>query len=157
VLIYKPHPDVESGLRPGKVSSTEALQLADAIADHADPIKLIEAVDEVWTMTSILGFEALLRDTPVTTLGVPFYAGWGLTRDLGKIPARRQARPTLPGLVHATLIAYPRYLDPVSDLPCPVEVAVERLAKGEIPATGPLHRLLAKLQGVFAGFAPLWR
>ncbi len=108
-------------------------------------------------MTSLLGFEALLRGTPVTTLGAPFYAGWGLTRDLGKTPARRQARPTLPGLVHAALIGYPRYLDPVTGRPCPVEVAVDRLAKGDLPATGPLHRLLAKLQGRFAGFAPLWR
>ena len=37
-------------------------------------------------MTSLMGFEALLRGIPVTTLGTPFYAGWGLTTDLGPIP-----------------------------------------------------------------------
>ena len=157
VVIYKPHPDVEAGLRPGKLSAATALAQADIVADNADPVALIAAVDEVWTLTSLLGFEALLRGTPVTTLGTPFYAGWGLTRDLGKVPARRQAKPTLPGLAHATLIGYPRYRDPVSGLPCPVEVVVDRLASGEIPETGTARRLLAKLQGIFAGFAPLWR
>jgi hypothetical protein len=80
-------------------------------------------------MTSGLGFEALIRGVPVTTLGAPFYAGWGLTTDLGEVPPRRRARPSLPALVHATLVAYPRYHDPVTGLPCPVEVAVERLAE----------------------------
>jgi len=60
-------------------------------------------------------------------------------------------------LVHAALIDYPRYRDPVSGLPCPVEVAVERLAAGEVARGGLANRLLAKLQGVFAGHAHLWR
>ena len=34
------------------------------------------------TMTSLAGFEALLRGKPVTTHGQPFYAGWGLTEDI---------------------------------------------------------------------------
>ena len=157
VLIYKPHPDVEAGLRSGKIAADTLLELADAIAELADPVELINAVDEVWTMTSLIGFEALIRGKPVTTLGTPFYTGWGLTRDLGKVPARRQARPSIAGLVHATLIAYPRYLDPVTGLPCPVEVAVERLSQGDLPQIGTAHRLLAKLQARFARFAALWR
>ena len=48
-------------------------------------------------MTSLLGFEAMLRGVKVTTTGAPFYAGWGLTRDLGELPARRTARPDLDG------------------------------------------------------------
>ncbi|MFD1809381.1 hypothetical protein ACFSHQ_18660 [Gemmobacter lanyuensis] len=81
VLIYKPHPDVEAGLRPGAV---QAEGLADVIARNADPIRLIEACDEVWTMTSLLGFEALLRDKPVTCTGAPL-------RGLGADP--RSGRP----------------------------------------------------------------
>ncbi len=154
VLIYKPHPDVEAGLRTGRI---EAGDLADVVADRADPIALIEAVDEVWTMTSLLGFEALLRDVPVVTLGAPFYAGWGLTRDLGTVPARRQARPTLAGLVHACLIAYPRYFDPQTGLPCPVEVVVERLETGAPAPRGMANRALSKLQGILASAAPFWR
>ncbi|WP_207099478.1 capsular polysaccharide biosynthesis protein [Paracoccus shandongensis] len=152
-LIYKPHPDVEAGLRPGAI---DASPLADEIATAADPIALLSHVDEVWTITSTLGFEALLRGVPVTVLGAPFYAGWGLTRDLGPIPPRRRARPDLAALVHACLIAYPRYRDPVTGLPCPVEVAVDRLKDGTGPRV-PVLRLMAKLQGRLAGHSWLWR
>ena len=154
VIIYKPHPDVEAGLRQGKV---DAVGLADHVADKSDPIALIEAVDEVWTMTSLLGFEALLRGRAVTTLGVPFYAGWGLTRDLGEVPERRVARPDLVALAHATLIGYPRYFDPVTGQSCPVEVVLDRLANAALRQGGVGNRLLAKLQGVFASYAYLWR
>lgn len=154
VIVYKPHPDVEAGLRPGVV---DAAGLADVVAALADPVALIAACDEVWTMTSLLGFEALIRGKPVTCLGAPFYAGWGLTTDLGPVPARRVARPDLDQLIHATLISYPRYYDPVSRLPCPVEVVADRLASGEMGRRGWGNRGLAKLQGWLAGFAWLWR
>lgn len=153
-LIYKPHPDVEAGLRPG---ACDATGLADHVAVGADVVTLLEKVQEVWTMTSLLGFEALLRDVPVTTLGAPFYAGWGLTTDLGDVPPRRRARPSVLGLVHATLIDYPRYLDPKTGLPCPVEVVAERLAAGDLPTLGPGNRMLSKLQGLLASRAPFWR
>ncbi|MGV8952743.1 MAG: capsular polysaccharide biosynthesis protein [Cypionkella sp.] len=164
-LIYKPHPDVEAGLRPGALSPQSLTGLADHIATNADPIALIEACDAVVTMTSLLGFEALLRGKPVTCTGAPFYAGWGLTTDLGSIPNRRLRaadghplpRPSLLALVHAALIAYPRYYDPVSRIPCPPEVVVERLATGTDAPRGLGLRLLAKLQGRFATYARLWR
>lgn len=154
IIVYKPHPDVEAGLRIGRV---DARDLADIVATQADPIRLLEQIDEVWTMTSLLGFEALLRGVKVTTLGAPFYAGWGLCDDLGAVPERRQARPDLMGLVHAVLIDYPRYFDPVTGQVCPVEVAVDRLAQGNIPHPGLANRSLSKLQGLFATYAHLWR
>lgn len=165
VLIYKPHPDVEAGLRPGRIAAADLAGLADAVAEGADPVALIAACDAVWTMTSLLGFEALLRGKAVTCLGAPFYAGWGLTRDLGPVPARRRQaadghplpRPSLDQLVHAALIAYPRYFDPESGRPCPPEVALERLAEGRIAPRGPGLRLLAKLQGALASRSWLWR
>ena len=153
VILYKPHPDVEAGLRTGAA----AAGAADMVLTAADPATLLGAVDEVWTMTSLLGFEALLRGVRVTTLGSPFYAGWGLTDDLGPIPPRRTARPSLAGLVHAALIDYPRYRDPKTGRPCPVEVVVERLATGRIPHPGLANRTLSKLQGLFASASHLWR
>jgi capsular polysaccharide export protein len=59
--------------------------------------------------------------------------------------------------VHASLIDYPRYLDPVTGLPCPVEVVIDRIASGALPPPGPGNRLLSKLQGLFASQAHLWR
>ncbi|MDQ2064972.1 capsular polysaccharide biosynthesis protein [Xinfangfangia sp. CPCC 101601] len=165
VVLYKPHPDVEAGLRPGAIEPTEAQLYADQILTHTDMAALLPLVDEVWTMTSLTGFEALLRGKKVTTFGAPFYAGWGLTRDLGPVPQRRlrrpdgslQPRPDLLHLIHAALIAYPRYWDPVSLRPCPPEVALERLANGDIPHPGPLNRLISKVQGRLASHAHLWR
>jgi capsular polysaccharide export protein len=165
VILYKPHPDVEAGLRPGAIPQDEALKYADSVLNRADIAALLPLIDEVWTLTSLAGFEALIRGKRVTTLGAPFYAGWGLTTDLGPIPRRRlrredgslQPRPDLLHLVHAALIAYPRYWDPVAKRPCPPEVALERLATGTIPRPGPFNRLIAKAQGRFASHAHLWR
>lgn len=165
VILWKPHPDVETGLRTGAVAEAEARRHADAVLARADMAALLNEVDEVWTMTSLTGFEALIRGKAVTTLGAPFYAGWGLTRDLGPVPARRlrradgslQPRPDLVHLVHAALIAYPRYWDPVTRRPCPPEVALDRLSTGNIPHPGRMNRLIAKLQGRFASHAGLWR
>ena len=131
--------------------------MADVVADQADPLHLLKQVDEVWTITSTLGFEALLRGKSVTCLGAPFYAGWGLTQDKGHIPDRRAARPTVAGLAHATLIGYPRYFDPVTRLPCPPEVIVERLSGGDLPRASAGNRALSKLQGLFASAHPFWR
>jgi len=157
VIIYKPHPDVEAGLRDGKIATKDTAKYADVVVANADPGALINVVDEIWTLTSLLGFEALLRDRKVTCLGVPFYAGWGLTHDLAEAPARRQAKPTLAQLVHAALIDYPRYYDPVARLPCPPEVIIERLQHGTLPRERASLRLLAKVQGVFASYAHWWR
>lgn len=155
IIAYKPHPDVEAGLRPGAVP--DAAALADAVLTQTDPIAALDHVDEVWTMTSLLGFEALLRGKQVTCLGSPFYAHWGLTDDRAMPIPRRVARVDLPALVHAVLIAYPRYYDPLTGLACPVEVIVDRLENDDIPPPGAMNRSVAKLQGLMAGFAPLWR
>jgi capsular polysaccharide export protein len=153
-LIYKPHPDVEAGLRAGALDASDT---ADVIAQNTDIAALLGHVDRLWTMTSLAGFEALIRGVAVTTTGAPFYAGWGLTDDRGDIPPRRRALPDLAGLVHATLIDYPRYFDPKTGLPCPVEVVTERLTTGDVPHPGVLNRMVAKVQGIFASYAHLWR
>ena len=155
VILYKPHPDVEAGLRSGTVA--DASDFADAVLTQTNPIAALTVVDHVWTMTSLLGFEALLRGKSVTCTGMPFYAGWGLTDDRGLPCARRAARPDLISLVHATLIEYPRYFDPKTNMPCPVEVVIDRLESGDIPKPSRWNRSLAKLQGAFASYAHLWR
>jgi capsular polysaccharide export protein len=157
VILYKPHPDVAAGLRPGAIAPDRLAGLADAVLSGTDPAAALAAADELWTMTSLMGFEALIRGLPVTCLGAPFYAGWGLTRDLGPPVPHRRARPGLAALAHAALFAYPRYFDPVSRRPCPPEVVVERLVRGPLPSPGPANRALAAAQGLFAGRAALWR
>ncbi|MDU8943444.1 capsular polysaccharide biosynthesis protein [Ovoidimarina sediminis] len=143
VVIYKPHPDVLAGYREGAVAAANA----DIVLGEVDAAAALAEVDEVWTMTSLLGFEALLRGLPVTVTGAPFYAGWGLTDDIGTVPARRTARPSLAALAHAALIEYPRYLDPVTGRPCPPEVIVDRLAEGGLPGPKGVLALMQRLKG----------
>jgi len=157
VILWKPHPDVEAGLRPGAVPVDRLPGLADAVLPGVDAAAALDLADEVWTMTSGLGFEALLRGVPVTCLGTPFYAGWGLTRDLGPVPARRQERPSVAALAHAVLIDYPRYRDPITGRPCPAELVVERIASGRTLPRSAALRLLAKAQGALAGHTWIWR
>ncbi len=133
-LIYKPHPDVLAGHRKGLIAAADMAALADRVETDAPMASLIAMVDALHVNSSLAGFEALLRGRPVTVHGVPFYAGWGLTTDRGPVPARRTARRTLDELVAAALLVYPRYLDPISGLPCPAEVLVERLTGGSVPA-----------------------
>lgn len=154
-LLYKPHPDVEAGHRRGAVGDDTILTVADQIVRDLPISSLISAVDEVHVNTSLAGFEALMRGRPVTTYGVPFYAGWGLTTDRGPVPDRRTARRTLDELVAAALLLYPRYLDPVTGLPCPAEVLVSRLSSPDPArpsAVVQLRRLQGRLNRVVASF-----
>ncbi len=130
---FRPHPDVDAGHRKGAVPDADALQFADRIVRGGGMAALLDVVDAVHCNTSLTGFEALMRGRDVTCHGTPFYAGWGLTRNLGAVPDRRGRRLTLDELVAGVLILYPRYLDPVSGLPCPPEVLVSRMAGAATP------------------------
>lgn len=141
-ILYKPHPDVEAGHRIGAIPDGAVLALANEVVRDSAISPLIDMVDELHVTTSLAGFEALLRGKPVTTHGVPFYAGWGLTRDLGPVPGRRTKRRSLNELVAAVLLLYPRYLDPETGLPCPPEVLIRRLSQTtSLPRTGAVVRL----------------
>jgi capsular polysaccharide export protein len=135
-ILYKPHPDVLAGHRNGAVPEHEALEFADMIVGDGSVAALLARVDEVHTMTSLAGFEALLRGRRVVVYGRPFYAGWGLTDD--RPPCDRGRRLSLAELVAGALILYPRYFDPLTRLPCGPEVIVERLDRPELWRPGAL-------------------
>lgn len=110
-ILYKAHPDVVAGNRRGAVPPDALAALADQCVNEANIIDCILAADEVHTMTSLSGFEALLHGRTVHCYGGPFYAGWGLTVDHFPLPAR-QRQVSVDGLVHAVMLAYPRYVLP---------------------------------------------
>lgn len=141
-LVFKPHPDVETGLRKGKVSRQEALAFADEFAEDANIVDLIEAVDRVETFSSLSGFEALLRGKAVAVHGAPFYAGWGLCEDLTPLEGRTRQR-SLPELVYLALVQYARTIDPVTLLPCTPEFLVSRLAEQR---TDRKHLMIAAIR-----------
>lgn len=126
-IVYKPHPDVEAGLRPGRIDPQTALGLADAVADRSSIVHLLDQAEEVHTLTSLAGFEALLRGCEVATYGLPFYAGWGLTQDRVTCE-RRTRRLILDELVAGTLLLYPHYVHRPSLWPCSAPDVVRQLS-----------------------------
>ncbi|NOX75104.1 MAG: capsular polysaccharide biosynthesis protein [Gammaproteobacteria bacterium] len=107
-IIYKPHPDVLSGNRRGQKKHQQKLNYNLLVADTALS-ECFNAVHEVHTMTSLVGFEGLLRGKTVTTYGLPFYAGWGLTHDKYTLP--RRTRPlTVDELITGCMLLYPQYI-----------------------------------------------
>jgi capsular polysaccharide export protein len=148
-ILFKPHPDVDAGHRTGRVPDAALLEHANEIVRGEAMPSLLARIDAVHVLTSLTGFEALLRGLDVTVHGHPFFAGWGLTRDLAGPLPRRTRRLSLGALVAGTLILYPRYLDPVTELPCPPETVLQRFAEGWQPRKSWLIRL-RRLQGRIA-------
>jgi len=157
-LLYKPHPDLEAGFRRGRIPMAALRGLADQVIGGAPMDALLRRVDAVHALTSLTGFEALLRGLPVTCWGTPFYAGWGLTDDRAPVP-RRGRRLTLDQLVAGALILYPRCVDPLTGLPCPPEVLLERMDRPELFPPGRRARLRAAQGFVTRAVARLrgWR
>jgi capsular polysaccharide export protein len=131
-MVFKPHPDVVAGLRQGGADAADLRQWCDEVLLEGAIDQIYRQVDAVHVLTSLAGFEALLRGVEVHTWGLPFYAGWGLTHDQLTCP-RRGRRLHLDELVFATLVAYPRYVSRHSGLFIEPEAAVAELVgwKGE--------------------------
>jgi capsular polysaccharide export protein len=125
-VIYKPHPDVTDAWRKGAIPREVALQYANQVLVGVPLPACLAIADEVHTMTSLVGFEALLRGLKVHCYGQPFYAGWGLTTDRHAV-ARRTRRLSLDELVACVLLRYPRYLGLRSRLFTTPEVIVAQL------------------------------
>lgn len=145
-LVYKPHPDVLAGLRPDSLSLPEAATLCDELVGNASLNDLLRAADEVHVLTSLTGFEALLRGKHVVCHGQPFYAGWGLTEDTQPHP-RRTRRLSLDELVAGSLLLYPRYISRTTGAFTTPERALEELLqwRSHPPARFPVGRWLRRL------------
>lgn len=147
-IVYKPHPDVVYGNRQGGTVLKRAAEYADHIETQLSVISCIEACHVVHTMTSLAGFDSLLRGKRVVTYGEPFYAGWGLTEDRvtqGRAMNRRQRRLSLDELVAGALLHYPIYWDPVKRCRTTCEVVIEQIIteRNALEASGrPLNRRL---------------
>lgn len=133
-LIIRTHPDVSAGYRRGYL--TDPIEGARLVPDAVDTHAVLDIADEVWTVSSQIGFEALLRGIPVTTFGVPFYAGYGLTNDRAEggpaaevLDRRRRAGADLDALTVAALVRYARYANPATAEPLSAEQAIALLVE----------------------------
>jgi capsular polysaccharide export protein len=154
-LLYKPHPDVVAGLRARGPDETKALSCCDAVVTDVSMAELLNAVEQVHIMTSLTGFEALLRGKKVVCYGAPFYSGWGLTEDHAKIP-RRGRTLSLQQLVAAALLLYPNYVHPKTNEKIEAEEALETLSSAlrsiRVAQKRPLRLYLERILYRIVGF-----
>ena len=125
-LIYKPHPDVVAGLRNSGQNEADASKWCDEVVTETSMANMLDKVDVVHVLSSLAGFEALLRGKDVICHGLPFYAGWGLTQDVLTL-ARRQRQLSVDELVAGTLLHYPRYVSRSTGARCSAEKALDDL------------------------------
>jgi capsular polysaccharide export protein len=145
-VVYKSHPDVLAGLRAQGMHEDRALEWCNERVTDIAMGELLRQVDEVHTMTSLTGFEALLRGKRVTCYGRPFYAGWGLTTDMLPV-ARRNRNLTREELVAGALILYPTYISWITGTLITPEQALEELlgCRGQSGMLLPLWRSMFRL------------
>lgn len=138
VIVYKPHPDVVSGNRSDGIDNNCGIY---SLCDHVEttiPIDIVlRQCDEIHTITSLAGVEALLCNKRVVTYGRPFYAGWGLTTDRC-VFERRSRKRTLDELIFLSYVHYPAYLDIDSGEHVRVEKTIEALLSERQTASGPI-------------------
>lgn len=125
-VVYKPHPDVLAGLRVKGIDEDAALRWCDEQVIDVPMGEMLDGVDDVHVITSLAGFEALMRGKRVTCYGQPFYAGWGLTTDMAPL-SRRSRQLSLDELVAGALIEYPRYISRRSGQSTTPEQALDEL------------------------------
>lgn len=155
-IIYKPHPDVVAGMRDKGAGEDQVGNWCNEVVEDAPIGQLFAQVDEVHVLTSLAGFEALMRGKRVVTYGCPFYAGWGLTEDRYPL-ARRTRKRSLDELTAATLILYPTYVSNRTRRYTTAEGALDELLSWKASgvsvmprwrkAMRPLLGLIARLRG----------
>jgi len=148
-ILIKAHPAVLARRAAGHFRATERDHRTRFLSSPWSPISLLQQVDQVYVVSSLMGLEALLVGVPVTCFGLPFYAGWGLTDDRIEAPRlRRQLR--LEQLFAGVYLGYSHYLDPDSGEPCAAERVIEHLALQ--------RRMFALNRGRFIAYRfPLWK
>lgn len=119
---------------------TDAVAKRPGVILFAEPVSvasILEAVDEVWTVSSQFGFDALLRGRPVRCYAAPFYAGWGMTEDhmseaaRAAIAVRRTSGRSIDQLVAVALHHYPSYRDPADWRQTDVFGAIDLILAGQ--------------------------
>ncbi|EKO3781197.1 hypothetical protein P0F39_002754 [Vibrio metschnikovii] len=116
-IFYRPHPDVFFGYQKSFVRRRNLERYAKILSPNEPISSLFDSVDHVYTISSLSGFEALLREIKVTVVGCPFYSGWGVTDDrCSTVFERRKRNLIIEEIFYGAYLLYSRYL---GDLDCP--------------------------------------
>ena len=114
VIMYRPHPESRAVKKSHYSNPDDVAHCAYIVPEEASLHACFKAATQVYAMTSLAGFEALLHGLPVKTFGCPFYAGWGATEDVDPIAHRRTRNLNVKEIFAAAYILYPKYWHPVT-------------------------------------------
>jgi capsular polysaccharide export protein len=110
-IYIKIHPDVICGKKRSDIELKDIPKECYIINKSINPLKLLRYFDKVYTKTSGMGMEALLLNREVHCYGVPFYAGWGVTKD--RLKCKRRDRELETNEIFAgAYILYSEYFNP---------------------------------------------
>ncbi|WP_257072716.1 capsular polysaccharide biosynthesis protein, partial [Campylobacter jejuni] len=127
-IYIKIHPDVLSGKKQSDLDINSLPKECILITENFNPIALLEFFDKVYTKTSGMGFEALMQGCECVCYGMPFYAGWGLTKDKLECKRRMQKR-SLEEVFYAAYILYSEYFNPYLNQESNIFDTIQTLAK----------------------------
>ncbi|HHO0986493.1 TPA: capsular polysaccharide biosynthesis protein, partial [Campylobacter jejuni] len=127
-IYIKIHPDVLSGKKQSDLDINSLPKECILITENFNPIALLEFFDKVYTKTSGMGFEALMQGCECVCYGMPFYAGWGLTKDKLECKRRMQKR-SLEEVFYAAYILYSEYFNPYLNQKSNIFDTIQTLAK----------------------------
>lgn len=125
-VFYRPHPEIYRGFQKDGFRAKRIKSLAEIVSPEEPLPEFLESLDQVYTITSLSGMEALVRGVKVTVVGVPFYAGWGLTDDRAVIK-RRKRKLSLVELFAGVYLKYPRYLANLEDSNIGLQAACHKI------------------------------
>lgn len=151
LLLIKTHPDVVLGKKKGCLNLAALPAGCDyhIIDDACAPMDLLQQVDEVYVVTSQMGFDALMAGKLVHCYGMPFYAGWGLTIDHKRVE-RRSKKRDLEHIFAAAFLRYTQYACPYTHQPCDLDYIIELITADRCLPRLKAHRIYA------VGFS-LWK
>ncbi len=110
-IYIKIHPDVLCGKKSSDINPKDIPKECFILKDNANPLELLKYFDKIYTKTSGMGMEALLLNKEVHCYGMPFYAGWGVTKDRLKCK-RRERICTVDEIFAGSYILYTEYFNP---------------------------------------------
>lgn len=94
----------------GHYDTLESKGRTTVVKERVNTVSLVAQCDKVYVCTSMVGLEALMCGRPTRVFGMPFFAGWGLTKDEIK-PIRPRRQRSLHELLYAYLFRYVHWLD----------------------------------------------
>ncbi|ASP35860.1 hypothetical protein [Labrenzia sp. VG12] len=143
-FLLRVHPETMLGRKAGNFSAgrLESLAQRDGILgrcqsegrlrltpEPVNPWALLDGCAKVYCVSSQLGFEAVLAGCEVHCFGMPFYGGWGITRDRLVPPPSRRGAASPEAVFAGAYIDYSYYVDHASRSLLNIHEAIEFLSQ----------------------------